>query len=118
MTKTPIVRGGGGIKFIHSSHVTTPSKPCDVTGVLLHFKFLGNVKKVFNEAARSDTRYKSGRRYIEYAKLYSDDSQKVKYLNQNTLKYRDSAMLEDLDLITSNREFEQFIEEKSKSTAI
>ena len=118
LTKTPIVRGGGGIKFIHSSHVTTPSKPCDVTGVLLHFKFLGNVKKVFNEAARSDTRYKSGRRYIEYAKLYSDDSQKVKYLNQNTLKYRDSAMLEDLDLITSNREFEQFIEEKSKSTAI
>ncbi|HET6521978.1 MAG TPA: glycosyltransferase family 2 protein, partial [Geminicoccaceae bacterium] len=36
MGKTPLIRGGAGIRFLMSSHHTTPAIVSDVTGALLH----------------------------------------------------------------------------------
>ena len=41
LTKTPIVRGGGAVRFLMSSHQTTPAAVSDATAVLLHFKLAG-----------------------------------------------------------------------------
>ena len=52
--KTPIVRAGRGIQFIASSHFTTPTLVADVTGALLHFKFLGDYERRNEEQRRHD----------------------------------------------------------------
>ena len=56
-TKTPLVRGGRGIKFLGSSHAISPAVISDVSSALLHFRltnqFLSEVKSDLQSNQRS-----------------------------------------------------------------
>lgn len=43
MTKTPLIRADTGVRFLTSSHETTPAVVAQRSVVLLHFKFIGDV---------------------------------------------------------------------------
>lgn len=107
MTKTPIIRGGKGIKFLMSSHRVSPAILTDVTGVLLHFKLAGDFKKAFATDLTDNTRMpQCKRRHWGY--LQSMDNLKAETDNSNkkVVLYDSSQQLVELGLIKTSTDFE------------
>jgi|GEM_PF-1005512 len=106
-TKTPIISGGRGIKFLMSSHQITPAKLSDVTGVLLHYKLVGNYKQIFSQDMELNMRTPKCRRrhwaYLQEADATSPDRD-----TENVVHYKSSQQLVDLGLIHTSEEFKSF----------
>lgn len=47
INKVPLINGAAGIKFLLSSHRTTPAKLSDVTGVILHYHLINLLQPEF-----------------------------------------------------------------------
>jgi len=106
LTKTPLIRGGRGIKFLMSSHIITPAVVSDVTGALLHFKLAGNFCGKFQEDLESNTRLpKCQRRHMAYANGLEQLGDNPELTNNSTLRYSSSAQLIELGLIQSSPDF-------------
>ncbi len=98
--KTPIIRGGRGIKLLDSSHVITPAIVSDVTGALLHFKFIGNFQAKAKEEMERKEHASSGRHYINYCNMLDRLGKDYKFTEHPSIeKYASSQQLVDLDLI-------------------
>ncbi len=104
-TKTPIIKGGKGIKLLGSSHIITPAVVSDVTGVLLHFKLMGDFYARVSEEAKNSKNFIGG----YYAKAYANSLEQLdtnhKYFNQNSIEYSSSTQLVELGLIEKPKRF-------------
>lgn len=106
-TKTPIIKGGRGIKFIQSSHQITPATLSDLSSVLLHYKMAGNAKQIFSQDLEENNRMpRCRRRYWAYLQETPGSTTDTK--NENTVPYKSSQQLVDLGLITTSAEFKAF----------
>lgn len=106
LTKTPLIRGGRGIKFLMSSHRITPAVISDVTGILLHFKLAGNYRETFLADAGENTRIpECKRRHAAYAKGLSQWGDRPQLSSDATLRYSSSEQLLELGLLKSSPEF-------------
>jgi len=106
-TKTPIIAGGKGIKFLQSSHEITPARLSDVSGVLLHFKMAGNFRQIFSQDLEINTRLPKCRRR-HWAYLQQDIESNPGEDAENVLRYTSSRQLIDLGLISNSEEFKTF----------
>lgn len=70
LTKTPLIKVGSGIDFMHSSHQITPARVAQESGVLLHYKFVDGLadeaKRVLSDQKRSRH---CRSRYIKYREM-------------------------------------------------
>lgn len=107
-TKTPIIKGGRGIKFLLSSHRITPAKLSDVTGALLHFKMAGNYKQIFSQDLELNNRMpRCRRRHWAYLQQ-STSTPNADAVNEHTKRFTSSRQLVDLGLINTSEAFKTF----------
>lgn len=106
-TKTPLIRGGRGIKFLMSSHLITPAHLSDVSAVLLHYKLAGDFKENFANDLVENTRIARCKmrhwRYIEALKGLSEDDS---FVHDNTVSYQSSQQLVELGILKTSPNFE------------
>ena len=98
LTKTPIVRGGRGIRFLSSSHQTTPAAVSDVTGVLLHFKLAGAPAE-WTDMALGDRSPGCIRRHRRDSFGDPSGDRDVPLIGATTVRYESSRQLMALGLI-------------------
>jgi hypothetical protein len=98
LTKAPLLRAGAGIDLVSSTHVLTPGVVSDVTGVLLHYQFVGAL------ASRAELPHANPRLRDRYATA-TDRAQTL--LCDGSIRFESVAQLEDLGLITSSSAFER-----------
>ena len=101
LTKTPVIKGGGDIKFLASSHIITPAKIADITSAFIHLKysseFIGRAKV---EAERK-VHFKGAKRF----KLYYEKRDEFKKVmddfedNPDFVEFKNSRQLVELGLI-------------------
>jgi len=79
LTKTPIIKGGGQIKFLASSHIITPAKIADVTCTFIHLKYSSQfIERAAVEAARK-VHFKGAKRF----KMYYEKRDQFKKIMEN-----------------------------------
>lgn len=106
-TKTPIIRGGRGIKFLMSSHQITPAKLSDVTGVLLHYKLAGDFEREFARDLVVNTRMPNcKRRHWGYIQALQNLTPEDSLEGEHAVSYQSSQQLVDLGLIKTSSDFE------------
>ncbi|NPD47866.1 glycosyltransferase family 2 protein [Lentimicrobium sp. S6] len=106
-TKTPIIRGGKGIKFLMSSHRVSPAILTDVSGVLLHYKLAGDFKKTFANDLTDNTRMpQCKRRHWGYLKSMDNLKTENDNISKKAVYYQSSQQLVKLGLIKTSEDFE------------
>jgi tetratricopeptide (TPR) repeat protein len=98
LTKTPIIRGGRSIRFLSSSHRTTPCVVADVTGALLHFKLAG-APATWTMAAIGDRRPGCVRRHLADSMPGRRGDEARAFMGPTTMRYESSRQLLALGLI-------------------
>src|SRR5215831_17938431 len=74
LTKVPLARWLPGRRYIAAGHLMVPpGKPSDVTGVLLHFKFLHDFTDKVAIAVREGNYYLGSIEYRRYAERLAQD---------------------------------------------
>jgi hypothetical protein len=105
LTKVPLVRWLPGTRF-RDSHRTTPINLSDVTGVLLHFKFLRDFyERISTEASRKE-HWDGAAEHARYlAKLKVDPSLSLYYAG--SVEYQGSEQLLRLGLLREDQGWRQ-----------
>jgi hypothetical protein len=113
LTKTPIIRGGRSIRFLSSSHEISPAPMSDVTGVLLHFKMVGDFarRSLAGVGSRSPMNV---RRHLGYAHELQGMGQDRGLINASTVRFESSRQLVALGLMECP---DGFISDRFKSIA-
>lgn len=98
LSKVPLVRWRRGLQFLNCTHALTPIPLAQMTGALLHFKFLGDFHdRALTEAARGE-HYAGGQEYRIYARLLAQNPA-VSLRNQNSVRLENSRQLVELGLM-------------------
>jgi len=107
MKKLPLVYWRRGFRYNHSTHSCSPIRLADVTGNLVHFKFLSNFKAfVVNEIVREDRMNDSAdyKRYLIGLKRRDFD-----FFNKRlSRKYCDSEGLMEVGVLCCSNEYFDF----------
>lgn len=98
LTKTPIIRGGRSIRFLSSSHRTTPVAIAEVTGALLHFKRAGAPARWTTETI-GDRRPGCIRRHLADTGTAGGEASDPGLIGPSTVRYESSRQLLALGLI-------------------
>ena len=104
LTKTPIIRGGRSIRFLSSSHRTTPGVLADVTGVLLHFKLAG-APAAWTMDAIGDRRPGCVRRHLADSMPGRRGDEARAFMGPSTVRYESSRQLLALGLLECPEDF-------------
>jgi len=106
-TKTPLIRGGIGIKFLMSSHFITPAHLCDVTGVFLHFKLAGDFEETFvNDLTDNSRIARCQMRHWKYIEALKDLPEGESFVSEQTVSFQSSQQLVDLGILNTSASFE------------
>lgn len=103
LTKTPIVRGGA-VRFLSSSHQTTPAAVSDTSAALLHFKLAGAPVR-WTEAEIGDRLPGCVRRHLYGSIAQGGDGEDVSLVDAFTMEYESSRQLVSLGLIECPPDF-------------
>jgi tetratricopeptide (TPR) repeat protein len=104
LTKTPIIRGGRSIRFLSSSHRTTPCVLADVTGVLLHFKLAG-APEAWTMETIGNRRPGCVRRHLADLMPGRRGDEARAFIGSTTMRYVSSRQLLALGLIECPEDF-------------
>ncbi len=106
-TKTPLIRGGRGIRLLGSSHAITPAAVSDVTCALLHFKLAGDFRATFEQDVRNNHRRPHcTRRHLAYlAALDRLSTAHPDLTDGTTVRYRSTRTLVEHGIISAPRGF-------------
>lgn len=103
LTKIPFVRWLRGTRYLHN-HATTPIKLSEVTGALLHFKFLGDFSSRVIEEANRKEHWSGASEYTRYAaRLKENPALSLHYAG--SVAYEGSEQLVRLGLLRQNHEW-------------
>jgi hypothetical protein len=106
-TKTPLIRGGVGINFLMSSHMITPARLSDVSGVFLHYKLAGDFKETFTNDLTENTRIARCRmRHWRYIEALDELPEDESFIRDSTVSYQSSQQLMDLGILKTSPAFE------------
>jgi tetratricopeptide (TPR) repeat protein len=101
LTKAPLLRAGAGIDLVSGTHVLTPGVVSDVTGVLLHYQFVGDL------TSRAEFPHTNPRLRDRYA---AATDRAGTLLCDGSIRFESVAQLGDLGLITSSSAFERAVQ--------
>ncbi len=98
ISKVPLVKWKRGMQFTNCTHAISPIPLAQMTGLLLHFKFLNDFyQRVQVEAARGE-HYADGLEYKIYAQLLAQNPA-LALRDQNSVRLQSSRQLVELGLM-------------------
>ena len=100
LTKTPLVRSNGDVRFLLTTHWTTPGKVSSMRAGLLHFKFLGGFRKRITGEARAGAQWQFARNFGTYDETLFALNDEASLLGPYSVRYSDSKQLKDLRFIS------------------
>ncbi len=99
LKKIPLVKWGSDLEYLSVTHSTTPIQLADLSGALLHFKYIDNFfEHVKTEVEREDRNMKDYQQY----KATIDENPKLDLFCDQSRAYRDSTQLLEYGLITTS----------------
>jgi len=101
LRKTPLIRWRQGIAYRSVTHTHSPIRLADITGALLHFKFMKDFAAFVTEEAARGERLPQ---YESYARTVSEQPDLV-IRAERSCRYEDSRQLVELGLMKSSRQF-------------
>jgi len=103
MRKIPLVKWREGIEYISVTHSTSELRLADVSGALLHFKYLDSFKDhVVQEVERRDRNMKD---YEVYQNSLEANENFSFYDSSISLEYKGDAQLVELGLLRTSKSF-------------
>lgn len=112
--KIPLVKWRRGMKFLSSTHEVSPLKIADISGVLLHFKFLQDFHKRAMEEVQRKEHYNGASEYALYLDILEENPD-ISFHNQDSVKFAGSEELVSRKLMTSTNAFRDFSLKTKKS---
>jgi hypothetical protein len=109
LTKVPLVRWRRGMRYIIAQHMVTPIRPSEISGALLHFKFLTGVQtRQKQELARNEqVKEKSLEEREAYAEMFErEPALSLKWAG--SVKFQNSRHLVELGWMTTSPSYEKF----------
>ena len=101
LQKVPLIRWRPEIKYTSSKHTAFPCRLADVTGALLHFKYLPEFRaQVQTEVARGQ-HYLGAKEYRTYLRRLEQGRQ-LTLMGPPSRRYLGSAQLVELGLVTTS----------------
>ena len=108
LQKVPLIRWQAGIKYTSSKHTAFPCRLAEVSGALLHFKYLPDFPgQVRAEVARGQ-HYQGAKEYRGYLRRLAG-SGGLSPLGPASQRYRDSRQLVELGLIATSPAYESHV---------
>ena len=105
LQKVPLIRWAPDIKYTSSKHTAFPCVLADVSGALLHFKYLPDfAAQVRAEVARGQ-HYQGAAEYRAYQRRLEAGAS-LTLMGELSSRYRDSAQLVELGLMSSSDRYE------------
>ncbi len=105
LTKIPFVRWLPGTRYLHN-HSTTPIKLAEITGILLHFKFLGDFYERIRIEIGRKQHWDHASEYVRYWKKLKRNAD-MSFYYSNSVAYSDSDQLVDLGLLKQDQGWRQ-----------
>lgn len=90
LTKSPIVRGGGNIRYLNANHSTTPGKISRRKCALLHYKLTPGSRNRYIEQVARGEHYEAGARYRKFLQIIDVPNNLVA---ENSVRYRSPSDL-------------------------
>jgi hypothetical protein len=110
LQKVPLIRWNPGIKYTSSKHTSFPCRLPDISGALLHFKYLPDfADQVRLEVARGQ-HYLGAKEYRAYQRRL-EGGQSLFFLSAQSRRYQGSAQLVALGLMQTATSFEAYVHE-------
>lgn len=97
--KVPLVKWREGLKYHSSTHIITPIKLAEMTGILLHFKFFSDFKEKAELEAIRGEHGGGSKHYKRYAQGMRQAASKNPFLYEGTMRYSGSENLIKLGLM-------------------
>ena len=97
LKKIPLLRNSGGGVF-RGSHSSVEMRLCGLTGVLMHFKFLGRDLEVLQEDIDNGGRGGTQAYFQAYVNAFEKDAE-AGFMDRLSVRYEDSLQLVELGLL-------------------
>ena len=109
LQKVPLIRWRKDIKYTSSKHTAFPCRLADVSGVLMHFKYLPEFADQVRAEVRRGQHYLGAREYRTYQRRL-DAGAPLSPVGPQSRRYRDSRQLVELGLMSSSTAYERHVE--------
>src|SRR5258706_6575071 len=106
MNKTPLIRGGSGIRFLLSSHRVTPARTSDVTAALLHYHlgylFADDFRHLVQEEVDRRQHPSNAVERRRYLKALPEVAGRQSLLSQDSVRFESSRQLLELGVLRAS----------------
>ncbi|MFO1046545.1 MAG: tetratricopeptide repeat protein [Geminicoccaceae bacterium] len=109
LQKVPLIRWRKDIKYTSSKHTAFPCRLADVSGVLLHFKYLPQFADQVRAEVRRGQHYLGAREYRTYQRRL-DEGTPLSPAGPESRRYRDSRQLVELGLMATSPAYERHVD--------
>lgn len=116
LSKVPLMKYGPGIALSEGHHLIVGDRPADISGVVLHFKYLPTFTDyVRQEAGRGQYSCGAGQ-YKAFARILDGTPGDDLSLHwDGACRYEDTGQLLDLGLLKTSQEFTSFMRSRGES---
>lgn len=108
MQKMPLIRVGPGVRYIDCNHHATHLSVADVTGALLHYKFVGDIKRKTEDAISRGEHSGGAISYQRLAQAAGDSGWQGSLLTDQSQVYENTSSLEAHGIIRSSAAWKGF----------
>ncbi|MFZ1428568.1 MAG: glycosyltransferase family 2 protein, partial [Geminicoccaceae bacterium] len=108
LQKVPLIRWSPDIKYTSSKHTAFPCRLADLSGALLHFKYLPAFEAHVQAEIARGQHYLGATEYRAYLRRLEAGSP-LTLIGPSSARYRDSAQLVELGLMRSSTRFDTHV---------
>lgn len=114
--KVPLIHMEEGVSFIECNHHTTHLPFADISTALLHYKLVGDTKKILDEAITRDEYFAGAKFYRRMKDAFNTVGWSQSLLSSHSRRYRDTSDLLDAKLISSSANWDNFRPSKNRKS--
>jgi len=108
LQKVPLIFMEQGVSFIECNHHTTHLPFADISTALLHYKLVGDTKKILAEAIDRDEYFAGAKFYRRMNDAFNTMGWSETLLSSYSRRYRNTSDLIDAGLITGSPKWDIF----------
>jgi hypothetical protein len=108
MTKAPLIRMSSDFRYIECNHYTTHLPVADVTGALLHYKFVGDIAGRLNEAIDRGVHFGGALAYRRLRSAAEERGWEASLLSDSSRTFEGARSLEAAGILQTSGAWESF----------